>query len=79
MSKPLQENFETLLFLVVTLNLDTCCRILSTRGILKKEGLKFEHDTCKTSYAILSKTQMVENLARCDFVFTNASQNLGHV
>jgi len=53
MPKPLQESFEALLFLVVTLNLDTCCRIVSTRGILKKEGLKFQHGTCKTSDAIL--------------------------
>jgi len=47
MPEPLQENFEALLFLVVTLNLDPCCWILCTRGILKKEGLNFEHGTCK--------------------------------
>jgi len=36
---------------------------------MKKERLKFEQDTSKTSYAILLKTQMVENLARCGYVF----------
>ena len=70
---------KALLFLVVTWNLETCCRILSTRGILKKERLKFQHGTCRISYAILSKTQMVENLARCGFVFTKASRNLGQI
>jgi len=79
MPRPLQEKYEALLFLKFTLNVDNCCRILSTRGILKKEGLKFEHDTCKTSYAILLKTQMVQNLAWFGCAFTNSSRNLGQI
>jgi len=34
------------------------CRILITRGVPRKEGLIFQQDTCKTSGAILSRTQM---------------------
>jgi hypothetical protein len=60
MSKPLQKIIEALLFLVVTMYLGAGLLNTSHPRCIEERRIEIPQETCKTSGAFLSKTQMVD-------------------